>query len=74
MTVSVLSAAIFSLMCYALPTASGHPVLTAPTPERLAKVQADTSSDDPDSGSEIFVDNAKTLILGQQSSRGSEAS
>ena len=30
MTTSVLSAALFSFMCYALPTSSGKPILAGP--------------------------------------------
>ena len=44
MTISVLSAAMFSLMTHVLPTASGKPVIGVPSPRQLG-ASGSTSSD-----------------------------
>lgn len=70
MTSSVLSAAMFSIMCFALPGQNGQPLLQGPSPQNL-----------PSSGSfDSFVpslphaDGEKTLRFGFLSGSESEES
>lgn len=48
MTASILSACLFSLMCFALPTSSGAPVFSGPSPMKLQQVRAISGNGDPD--------------------------
>ena len=48
MTTSVLSACLFSLMCFALPTSCGTPVFSGPSPMRLQQVSANSGHVDSD--------------------------
>lgn len=63
MTTSVLTAALFSMMTYALPTANGAQILQPPKPEQLLstsepEIEISGPGSDEDSQS-------STLILGQ---------
>jgi len=62
MTISVLSAALFSLMTHCLPTASGKPVIGVPSPELLGKPGSSSSSDSEEESSE---DSSSTPDLKQ---------
>ena len=59
MTASVISACMFSIMCYALPTSSGRPLLSGPSPIALNLVPSATPECLP-----FGFDDAKTLIPG----------
>lgn len=65
MTVSVISAAILSLMCFIIPTASGESVLQAD--EWLAPSSGESSDNvagsDPETSSDHRSDT--TLVMGQ---------
>jgi len=62
MTISVLSAALFTLMTHCLPTASGKPVIGVPSPELLGKPGSSSSSDSEEESSE---DSSSTPDLKQ---------
>ena len=62
MTTSVLSAILFSFMCYALPTSSGKALLGGPHPTSL--LPSSSSIATPDDYN-FDRDYAKTLVMGE---------
>lgn len=60
MTTSVLSAILFSFMCYALPTSSGKALLGGPHPTSLLPSSTATPDD-----YNFHRDYAKTLVMGE---------
>lgn len=59
MTTSVLSAILFSFMCYALPTSSGKAILQGPHPVSMPR----PSEEGGQGGQETIFGN--TLVLGE---------
>ena len=65
MTASVVSACLYGIMCFALPTPSGKPLLQAPSPQGLMLVPDEPGCSQKSVPSACL---AKTLILGQTES------
>ncbi len=56
MTTSTLSACLFSLMCFALPTQCGHPIFKGPSPTNLVQISGRRPDDDGASDDEITLE------------------
>ena len=70
MTASVLSAAVFSLMTWALPTASGKPILKAPGPKPcLHEGEGQEDEDVGNVADDSSCSNAEPSSIAGQSSR-----
>lgn len=61
MTTSVLSAALFALMCYALPDVNGTQVMKGPSPDSLPPPSPDS---DDEEAARLREEQATTLIMG----------
>lgn len=75
MTSSVLSAGLFSFMCYALPVENGCQIMKGPSPKALlfspSEDEAGSDPTDSDEQREKYLD-AKTLVMGQTSPSNEE--
>ena len=66
MTSSVLSACLFSLMCFGLPTSTGQPLLRAPSAKILSLIPSSAPLKLPSAHGGFY--GGKTLVLGEEDS------